>query len=240
MINSSFRAIREGAGLSLESAAMLLDVSLTTYKRWETFDPRDQLEAWAALVAGTVSVPSGSPRALAAMRKAAGLTQAQAAALVGVKPLAWHRWESGQCRAPLWRLVLFAARSRPVTAGAWVPPSRDEVRAVRVAAGLTHTQAAALVYLPRPMDWAAAERHDMDVRLTRAAWELFRFKMADPGRPAPGLPAPGALAAMRKAAGLTQSQAAALVYATRATWAAWETGRNQIGRAAWELFLYKS
>jgi len=46
--------------------------------------------------------------------------------------------------------------------------------------------------------------------------------------------------AARKAAGLTQSEAAALVHAKMRTWQDWEGGRRKMPLAAWELFLIKT
>lgn len=45
----------------------------------------------------------------------------------------------------------------------------------------------------------------------------------------------------RKAAGLTQAQAAALVHAgSYRTWQDWEAGRNPMPLMAWELFTLKT
>jgi DNA-binding XRE family transcriptional regulator len=48
------------------------------------------------------------------------------------------------------------------------------------------------------------------------------------------------IAATRKAAGLTQEQAAALVHRKRLAWYRWESGRDPIDMACWELFLLKT
>lgn len=53
-------------------------------------------------------------------------------------------------------------------------------------------------------------------------------------------PTPEKLRALRKAASLTQEQAAALVYAGRRTWIAWEHGEREIPRAEYELFTIKT
>lgn len=55
-------------------------------------------------------------------------------------------------------------------------------------------------------------------------------------------PAPNEIKAAREAAGLTQTEAAALVHAGLKTWQNWEseTSENRkISLAAWELFLIK-
>lgn len=47
------------------------------------------------------------------------------------------------------------------------------------------------------------------------------------------------IVAARKAAGLTQEQAASLVYRRRLAWNRWESG-DPIDMACWELFLHKT
>lgn len=54
------------------------------------------------------------------------------------------------------------------------PPSPDEVRAARIAAGLTQEEAAALVYLGGQKRWGEAERGVH--RMHPACWELFCIK----------------------------------------------------------------
>lgn len=44
----------------------------------------------------------------------------------------------------------------------------------------------------------------------------------------------------RLAAGLTQTQAANVVYVELRSWQRWEAGNNPIPLAAWELFLIKT
>lgn len=53
------------------------------------------------------------------------------------------------------------------------------------------------------------------------------------------LPTSEEIKAARKAAGLTQPQAAALVYRQRLAWIRWEAG-DPIDMACWELFLIKT
>jgi DNA-binding transcriptional regulator YiaG len=55
----------------------------------------------------------------------------------------------------------------------------------------------------------------------------------------PSKPTPAEVIAARKAAGLTQTKAAALVYATCRAWQLWEAGDRQMDRAHWELFRIK-
>ena len=57
---------------------------------------------------------------------------------------------------------------------------------------------------------------------------------------APASPAPEAIKAARAAAGLTQTQAAALVYCTLRGWQDWEGGKRAMHPAFFELFLHKT
>lgn len=52
-------------------------------------------------------------------------------------------------------------------------------------------------------------------------------------------PAPTDILAARKASGLSQSQAAALVCATTRAWQHWESGSRPMSPRAWELFRLK-
>lgn len=51
---------------------------------------------------------------------------------------------------------------------------------------------------------------------------------------------PKELQKARKRAGLTQTEAAKLVYRSLATWRNWELGRTKLDQAAAELFLIKT
>ena len=54
-------------------------------------------------------------------------------------------------------------------------------------------------------------------------------------------PTPEAIVAARKAAGLTQAEAAAIVHRpSYRTWQDWERGRAKMPPDAWELFLLKT
>lgn len=53
-------------------------------------------------------------------------------------------------------------------------------------------------------------------------------------------PAPGDIHAARQAAGLTQSQAGALIHANLRSWQMWEAGDRAMHPAFWELFLIKT
>lgn len=53
-------------------------------------------------------------------------------------------------------------------------------------------------------------------------------------------PTPADIRKARKAAGLTQGEAGALVGAERRTWQAWELGENPMHPGLWELFKLKA
>lgn len=52
-------------------------------------------------------------------------------------------------------------------------------------------------------------------------------------------PAPADIRAAREAAGLTQTEAGALVHTTCRTWQQWEAGDRRMHPAFWELFRIK-
>lgn len=52
-------------------------------------------------------------------------------------------------------------------------------------------------------------------------------------------PAPADIIARRKAAGLTQAQAAGLVHSKLRTWQQWEAGHRKMHPGLWELFRLK-
>jgi len=53
-------------------------------------------------------------------------------------------------------------------------------------------------------------------------------------------PTPDAIRAARAATGLTQTQAAALIYCTLRGWQDWEAGKRAMHPAFFELFLLKT
>lgn len=53
-------------------------------------------------------------------------------------------------------------------------------------------------------------------------------------------PKPREVVEAREAAGLTQSQAAAIVYVTLSGWQRWEQGERAMHPAFWELFRLKT
>jgi putative transcriptional regulator len=63
---------------------------------------------------------------------------------------------------------------------------------------------------------------------------------APPGPVSNPNPTPGDIRAVREAAGLTQCQAAALIYRTARNWQQWEGGERRMDPALWELFRLKS
>lgn len=56
----------------------------------------------------------------------------------------------------------------------------------------------------------------------------------------PKAPRPAEIRAARKAAGLTQERAGALIYKSLRTWEAWEGGQNVMDPAFWELWQIKA
>lgn len=59
------------------------------------------------------------------------------------------------------------------------------------------------------------------------------------GNPAAN-PSPAEIRAARQATGLTQTQAARLIYATLRAWQEWEAGNRSMHPAMWELWRYKA
>lgn len=53
-------------------------------------------------------------------------------------------------------------------------------------------------------------------------------------------PEPAEILAAREAAGLTQTEAGALVHSALRSWQQWEAGERRMHPAIWELFLMKS
>ena len=60
------------------------------------------------------------------------------------------------------------------------------------------------------------------------------------GRSAGANPAPADIRAARESAGLTQTQAAALIHGTMRAWQDWEAGARRMHPGLWELFRSKS
>lgn len=56
----------------------------------------------------------------------------------------------------------------------------------------------------------------------------------------PEAPTPKTVIMARKAAGITQSQAAGVVYRTLRNWQQWERGDREMDRALFELFCLKT
>lgn len=56
----------------------------------------------------------------------------------------------------------------------------------------------------------------------------------------PASPSPEQIKAARAAAGLTQTQAAAMIYCTLRGWQDWEGGKRAMHPAFFELFLHKT
>lgn len=65
----------------------------------------------------------------------------------------------------------------------------------------------------------------------------FQFEIE--GGRSPKKPSATEIALIRSATGLTQREAAALVYTTMRSWRAWEAGERKMHPAIWELFRIK-
>ena len=74
----------------------------------------------------TIDTPT--PDAVRAARLAAGQTQAQAAALLGVQPRTYQRWEAGDSRMPAaaWALYRLEVRRAKRAAALAAAPRADE------------------------------------------------------------------------------------------------------------------
>ncbi len=53
-------------------------------------------------------------------------------------------------------------------------------------------------------------------------------------------PSPDTIRAAREVAGLTQTQAGAVVYSSLRAWQQWESGERRLHPAIWELFRLKA
>ena len=62
-------------------------------------------------------MPSPTPQEILAARKAAGLTQTRAAAMVGVKLRAWQYWEAGERTMPTSAWELFNIKTAEIGGG---------------------------------------------------------------------------------------------------------------------------
>ena len=57
---------------------------------------------------------------------------------------------------------------------------------------------------------------------------------------APSSPSTEAIRQARDASGLTQTEAAAMIYRTCRNWQQWEAGDRRMDPALWELFWFKA
>jgi transcriptional regulator with XRE-family HTH domain len=91
-----------------------------------------------------------SPRALRAARRCAGLSRAELAAAAGVGPAAVKAWETGaRTPRPATQTRLAHALGLGYADLETTTPADPDLRGVRVAAGLTQTDAARLLGLDR-------------------------------------------------------------------------------------------
>lgn len=77
-------------------------------------------------------IDNPTPAAIAGARRAAGHTQAQAAAAVGVPARQWQRWEAGNMGMPSSAWWLYRVRAGQATLADLPPiPERQRMSAVR-------------------------------------------------------------------------------------------------------------
>ena len=117
-----------------------------------------------------------------------------------------------------------------------IPPTPDEIRKRRVAAGLSVEDAAALVYVD-PLSWQRYENGSIAPR--PAVWRLFCLRL-DTGdidlHDVSITPTPREIVLRRISADLTQIRAADLVGVSLQSWQRYESGENKPNAAVWELF----
>ena len=123
----------------------------------------------------------------------------------------------------------------------------DLLTKARVNSGLSVKTASQLVYAT-PRTWYAWE--DGQAKMPAAIFELFLVKTGQKVlkawpraagilEPRSSPPGPDVIKLGRTAAGLTQSQAAQLVYVTAGAWQKWELGKAKMRPAIFELFMLK-
>ena len=116
------------------------------------------------------------------------------------------------------------------------PPSPEQIRDRRLAAGLTQSQAAALVYV-ETQGWRRYESGTASPR--PAIWRLFCLRV-EAGEFAPReagpTPSPVVIRRKREAGGLTQLQAADTVGVSLQSWQRYESGEHAPNAAVWALF----
>ena len=122
------------------------------------------------------------------------------------------------------------------------PPAPDEIKAERVGAGLTQEQAAQLVYSVM-RTWRRWETGDS--KMPTAIWEIFKIKVAGDGKNKIGdmpiqSPTTQEIKDAREAAGLTQTEAAAVVNVELRGWQRWEGGERVMNPAILEFFKIKT
>lgn len=120
-------------------------------------------------------------------------------------------------------------------------PDPAVIKATRVAAGLSLSAAASLIYSPL-ITWQKWEQGYANGgnRMHPALFKLFKLKIAPNWTPLDlPSPTPASILAKRDALGLTRKEAAALLMVTEGAWQRWETEGAQtrpMHLAFWELF----
>lgn len=103
---------REALGLSVEAAARLVQVTVQYWAHWEmgTFPMHPAL--WEAFVEyATAPKPAVVGGEALALRKRAGLSQSQAATVLGITVQTWANWEHGRAKMPQHRKDLFILKT---------------------------------------------------------------------------------------------------------------------------------
>lgn len=119
-------------------------------------------------------------------------------------------------------------------------PTPDEVKAARIAAGLNQTEAAEVVYV-RQASWSRWEAGIDSMPLS--LWVFFQLRQQGIIPPlAMAKPLGSEVRAARRAAGLTQDEAAALALVQATAWGWYERNPSEriMSPAVWQLFLLKA
>jgi len=186
----------------------------------------------------------------------AGLSARDAAAILGVSPRTWQRWETGVSGMPPerwrdWRDRIAAAlitrtsvrRGRPARSAVGNCPGAAVIRAARVQAGLTRALAAAMVNVSARtwQRWEAGETimppEDWQTWLALVEQDNTVRPPLRRGRPCnrPSLESPSSteIRAARLASRLSLEAAAKYAFVSRRTWQRWEMGLSGMPPERW-------
>ena len=117
-------------------------------------------------------------------------------------------------------------------------PTTEQLKALRLSAGLSQPAAAALVHSTKRtwQDWESGP-----TVMHAALYELFCLRISRGLFTVAPLksPKPHQIAQARKAARLSQPAAAALIHSTKRTWQDWEGDKSAMHPGLWEMFLFR-